>query len=56
MIAVTFTDYPHPKINPGDVFQQQIDQGKLTTAVKAVTGHSLDRPFQELLDALPVRL
>jgi len=48
----TFADHPHPKIYQGDVFQQQIDRGKLTTAVKAVTGHGLDRPFQELLDAI----
>jgi hypothetical protein len=48
----TFVDHPHPKIYQGDAYQQQIDEGKLTTAVKAVTGHGLDRPFQELLDAI----
>lgn len=48
----TFVDHPHPKIYQGDAYQQQIDEGKLTTAVKSVTGHGLDRPFQELLDAI----
>jgi hypothetical protein len=48
----TFADHPHPQIYQGDAFQQQIDQGKLTTTVKSVTGHGLDRPFQELLDAI----
>ena len=48
----TFADSPHPKIYQGDAFQQAIDEGKLTTAVKGVTGHGLDRPFQELLDAI----
>lgn len=46
----TFADHPHPKIYQGDAFQQQIDQGKLTSVVRSVTGHGLDRPFQELLD------
>jgi hypothetical protein len=48
----TFVDHPHPKIYQGDAYQQQIDEGKLTTMVKAVTGHGLDRPFQELLDGI----
>jgi hypothetical protein len=48
----TFVDHPHPKIYQGDAYQQQIDEGKLTTVVKSVTGHGLDRPFQELLDAI----
>jgi hypothetical protein len=48
----TFVDHPHPQIYQGDAYQQQIDQGKLTTIVKSVTGHGLDRPFQELLDAI----
>ena len=46
----TFTDHPHPLIYQGDAYQQQIDQGKLTSAVESVTGHGLDRPFTELLD------
>ena len=48
----TFEDHPHPKIYLGDAFQQQIDQGLLTSVVKDVTGHGLDRPFQELLDGI----
>lgn len=48
----TFENHPHPKIYQGDAFQQAIDVGKLTTVVKDVTGHGLDRPFQELLDAI----
>lgn len=48
----TFADHPHPQIYQGDAYQQQIDQGKLTTVVQSVTGHGLDRPFQELLDAI----
>ncbi len=48
----TFADQPHPLIYQGDAYQQQIDQGKLTAAVKAVTGHGLDRPFHELLDGI----
>ncbi|MFB9236609.1 zinc dependent phospholipase C family protein [Plantactinospora siamensis] len=48
----TFADHPHPQIYSGDAYQQQIDQGKLTAVVRAVTGHGLDRPFQELLDAI----
>jgi hypothetical protein len=48
----TFADHPHPKIYRGDAYQQLIDEGWLTNAVKAVTGHGLDRPFQELLDGI----
>jgi hypothetical protein len=48
----TFADHPHPQIYQGDAYQQQIDQGKLTTVTQSVTGHGLDRPFQELLDAI----
>jgi hypothetical protein len=36
----------------GGAYQQQIDEGKLTTVFKSVTGHGLDRPFQELLDLI----
>jgi hypothetical protein len=46
----TFADHPHPLICQGDAYQQQIDQGKLTSVVESVTGHGLDRPFQELLN------
>lgn len=48
----TFVDHPHPKIYQGDAYQQRIDQGKLAGVVRSVTGHGLDRPFQELLDAI----
>ncbi|MEP7053882.1 MAG: zinc dependent phospholipase C family protein [Actinomycetota bacterium] len=48
----TFEGHPHPKIYQGDAFQQTIDQGMLTTVVKDVTGHGLDRPFQEILDGI----
>ena len=48
----TFEDHPHPKIYLGDAFQQQIDKGMLTSVVKDITGHGLDRPFQELLDGI----
>jgi hypothetical protein len=48
----TFTDHPHPKIYQGDSFQQSIDNGLLTNVVKDVTGHGLDRPFQEVLDGI----
>ncbi len=48
----TFEDHPHPKIYHGDGFQQAIDVGLLTSTVKDVTGHGLDRPFQEILDGI----
>ncbi len=48
----TFADHPHPKIYQGDAFQNSIDNGLLTSVVKDVTGHGLDRPLQELLDAI----
>lgn len=48
----TFADHPHPTIYQGDNFQQGIDQGLLTNVVKDVTGHGLDRPFQEVLDGI----
>ncbi|WP_329484285.1 hypothetical protein OG555_19245 [Kribbella sp. NBC_01484] len=48
----TFEDHPHPQIYLGDAFQQQIDQGMLTNVVRTVTGHGLDRPFQEILDGI----
>jgi hypothetical protein len=47
-----FTGHPHPAIYQGDAFQQQIDNGLLTNVVKDVTGHGLDRPFQEILDGI----
>lgn len=46
----TFGDAPHPMIFGGSNFQQQIDQGLLTQVVQSVTGHGLDKPFQDLLD------
>jgi hypothetical protein len=45
-----FGHHPHPLIYGGDSFQQSIDSGMLTTLVKKVTGHALDRPFSELLN------
>jgi hypothetical protein len=48
----TFEDHPHPRIYQGSAFQAAIDEGRLTDAVHDVTGHGLDRPFQELLDAI----
>lgn len=47
-----FADHPHPLIYKGDAYQAQIDQGKLTSVVESVTGHGLDRAFQELLDGI----
>jgi hypothetical protein len=47
-----FEDHPHPKIFGGDSFQSTIDNGLLTKVVMEVTGHGLDRPFKELLDAI----
>ena len=48
----TFTDHPHPTIYQGDEFAQSIDDGLLTNVVRDVTGHGLDRPFQEILDGI----
>ena len=48
----TFEKHPHPKIFGGDAFQSTIDQNLLTKVVMAVTGHGLDRPFHDLLDAI----
>jgi hypothetical protein len=47
-----FQDGDHPEIFQGEAFQSSIDSGLLTKMVKAVTGHGLDRPFQELLDGI----
>lgn len=47
-----FEDHPHPKIFGGDSFQSQIDLSMLADAVHTVTGQGLDRPFQELIDAI----
>ncbi|HET6938258.1 MAG TPA: hypothetical protein VFI19_06625 [Nocardioides sp.] len=47
-----FAEHPHPRIYQGHLFQEDIDEGRLTNAVRDVTGHGLDRPFQELLDAI----
>ena len=48
----TFAEHRHPAIYQGDTFQQQIDTGLLTNVVRNVTGHGLDRPFQEILDGI----
>jgi hypothetical protein len=44
-----FGDQPHPLIFGGNDFQASINQGMLTDAVETVTGHGLDRPWQDLL-------
>ena len=48
----TFAETGHPMIFGGNDFQQQIDQGLLTQIVQTITGHGLDKPFQELLDGI----
>ena len=48
----TFPDPDHPMIFGGKCFQDTIDQGVLTQAVKIATGHGLDRPFDELLQGI----
>ena len=45
-----FDGHPHPGIYQGSGFQSSIDSGVLTTAVEKITGHGLDRPFNELLE------
>jgi hypothetical protein len=47
-----FRDHPHPLIYQGDEYQSKIDEGFLADALRKVTGHGLDRPFQELLDGI----
>ena len=47
-----FAEHPHPRIYQGHLFQDDIDESRLTNAVRDVTGHGLDRPFQELLDGI----
>ena len=47
-----FADHPHPLIYGGDAFQASIDNGKLADVIFQVTGHGMDRPFSELLDAI----
>jgi hypothetical protein len=42
----------HPQILQGDAFQASIDQGLLTQIFQDVTGHGLDRPFTDLLNAI----
>lgn len=39
-------------IYQGSAYQQRIDAGFLTDAIRTVTGHGLDRPFQQLLDGI----
>jgi hypothetical protein len=49
----TYADpHPHPRIYQGGSYQSAIDNGKLAQAIRSVTGHGLDRPFQELLDGI----
>jgi len=47
-----FEHHPHPRIFKGDAFQSSIDNGLLTKIVMEVTGHGLDRPFNDLLTAI----
>ena len=42
----------HPQILHGDAFQQAIDEGLLTRMFKLVTGDGLDKPFEDLLEAI----
>jgi hypothetical protein len=48
----TFADAAHPMIFGGSDFQNKIDQGQLAQVVQKVTGHGLDRPFHDLLEAI----
>lgn len=41
-----------PHIYGGSAFQDAIDEGLLTKLIEDITGHGLDRPLQELLDAI----
>ncbi len=47
-----FKDHDHPLIYQGEAFQTAIDQGLLTKIFKEITGHGLDRPFDDLLNAI----
>lgn len=42
----------HPQILQGDAFQQSIDAGLLTKIFHLLTGSGLDRPFNDLLNAI----
>jgi hypothetical protein len=42
----------HPQILQGDAFQSAIDAGLLTKIFQQLTGGGLDRPFNELLNAI----
>jgi hypothetical protein len=44
--------WSHPRIYQGSAFQDLIDHNLLKDKVEQITGHGLDRPFQELLDAI----
>jgi hypothetical protein len=56
IVAALIETYDDPSERPtiykGSNYQSAIDNGKLTQAIRAVTGHGLDRPFQELLDGI----
>ncbi len=48
-----FPDSNHrPTIFQGSTFQNSIDEGVLTEAVKKITGHELDKPFDQILDGI----
>ncbi|UQX86842.1 hypothetical protein M6D93_11035 [Jatrophihabitans telluris] len=48
----TFTDHPHPRIYQGDLFQNSIDSGLITSVIKDVTGHGVDGPIQQIIDGI----
>jgi hypothetical protein len=48
----TNSRHRHPVIYQGSDFQSNINEGMLTEAVKLVTDHALDKPFNELLEAI----
>jgi hypothetical protein len=52
-MMTTFPEaYSHPMIFGGNDFQKTINEGLLTRVVQKVTGHGLDRPFHDLLEAI----
>ena len=48
----TFAHEDHPMIFGGQGFQDMINHGLLTEAVKTATGHGLDQPFNDLLQGI----
>lgn len=54
-MKATFEHEDHPMIFGGKDFQDSINQGLLTDAVKTATGHGLDQPFDDLLKGIAPR-